>query len=215
MTHPKLSIERNIMRTVTCLLLLALAPVVSRAQNQPQGDLIGGTPGTNAKPATVSLSQTNGQAGAVGVAAVPKGALFGFDRLAGYPITMPDELTCNTNRPAWADAQVNALIPAAIRAADGKTVTVEGFMMPVTFGEKGKVTSFLLTMNQPSCCYGGASQIHEFVVVRAPGPGVGCFMDGPVRVQGTLHVGAEREGGVLSSVYRLDEDEGSPPKPQY
>jgi hypothetical protein len=187
------------MRTPFLISILVVSPLFSApCFGQAQGDLIGGPPAT--KPAPSSTTPTP-QAASTNA---PGEAVLGFDRLAGFPFEVNEELGYNTNRPAWADAQVNAMIPAGIRATDGKKVVVEGFMMPVSFDDKGKLTSFLLTKNQPSCCYGGASQIHEFVQVNVSGPGVKWNMDDPIRVQGVLHVGAKRENGALSSVYRLD-----------
>jgi hypothetical protein len=132
------------------------------------------------------------------------GALVGFDVLAGFAITLAPELETNTNG-AWADAQVNALIPENIRALDRHDVSVEGFMIPVQM-ENGKVTEFLLSKNPPACCYGGMPQIHEWVKVHVKSPGVEWEQYNIVRARGILRVGAERVDGTLTSIYRMETD---------
>jgi len=132
------------------------------------------------------------------------GAVVGFDVLAGYDMNLTLELAMNTNGAA-ADAKVNAMIPANIRALDHRVVSVDGFMIPAQM-EKDKVTEFLLSRNPPACCYGGVPQIHEWVKVRVKPPGVAPEEYNIVRAHGILSVGAERLDGALTSVYRMDAD---------
>jgi len=130
------------------------------------------------------------------------GDIVGFDQLAGFKVKLNNDLLLNTNRPAWADEQVNAMIPARIQAATGKKISVDGFMIPLEY--KGReVTKFILAMNQNTCCFGGNPQVHEFIIVTAPGDGVADQMDIPLRVSGVLQVGAFRHHGTLSGIYRL------------
>jgi hypothetical protein len=133
------------------------------------------------------------------------GANIGFDVLAGYSIPLTPELENNTNG-AWADAQVNAMIPANIKALDRRKVSVDGFMIPAQM-ENGKVTEFLLSRNPPACCYGGTPLIHEWVKVRVKLPGIDPEDYNVVRAHGVLRVGAERLDGTLTSVYRMDADQ--------
>jgi len=134
---------------------------------------------------------------------IQDGDFVGFDQLAGFKVTLNNELLFNTNRPAWADQQVGAMIPERIRAADGKLVSVDGFMIPLEYNGK-KVSKFILAVNQNTCCFGGNPQIHEFIIVSVAGAGVNDEMDIPLRVKGVLHVGAFRSNGTLSGIYRLE-----------
>ena len=130
------------------------------------------------------------------------GDIVGFDQLAGFKVKLTNELLLNTNQPAWADDQVNAQIPTRIKAASGKKIGVDGFMIPLEY--KGRqVTKFILAMNQNTCCFGGNPQVHEFIIVTDPGDGVEDQMDIPLRVTGHLQVGAFRHQGTLSGIYRL------------
>jgi hypothetical protein len=134
---------------------------------------------------------------------IQDGDVVGFDQLAGFKVTLNNELLFNTNRPAWADQQVSSMIPERIRAADGRDVSVDGFMIPLEYKGR-KVSKFILAMNQNTCCFGGNPQIHEFIIVSAAGAGVNNEMDIPLRVKGVLHVGIVRSQGKLSGIYRLD-----------
>ena len=132
------------------------------------------------------------------------GALVGFDVLAGYEINITPDLDMNTNGAA-ADAKVNAMIPANIRALDCREVAVDGFMIPSQM-ENGKVTEFLLSRNPPACCYGGVPMIHEWIKVRVKTPGVDYEEYNIVRAHGVLRVGPERVDGSLASIYRMEAD---------
>jgi hypothetical protein len=134
---------------------------------------------------------------------IQDGDIVGFDQLAGFKVALNNDLLFNTNRPAWADERVNAMIPERIRAADDKSVSVDGFMIPLEYSGK-KVSRFILAMNQNTCCFGGNPQVHEFIIVSAPVGGANDEMDVPLRIKGVLHVGAFRSNGKLSGVYRLD-----------
>jgi hypothetical protein len=133
---------------------------------------------------------------------IQDGDFVGFDQLAGFKVTLNNELLFNTNRPAWADAQISAMIPERIRAADGKLINVDGFMIPLEYNGK-KVSKFILAMNQNTCCFGGNPQIHEFIIVSVAGAGANDEMDIPLRVKGVLHVGVRRSNGKLAGVYQL------------
>jgi len=182
--------------SVAVHLVLALGVTAANAtdvseDSSLQGDLIepiGKTP-VNIAPAPTNTIQS--------------GDFVGFGQLAGFKVTLNNELLFNTNQPAWADAQIMVMIPDRIRAADGKLVNVDGFMIPLEYNGK-KVSKFILAMNQNTCCFGGNPQIHEFIIVTVAGAGVNDEMDIPLRVKGVLHVAVIRNQGKLSGIYRLD-----------
>lgn len=176
-----------------------------QAQNPPRGDSIGGAAfvSTN-KPTQSTIIQTNAVFAPIIRTNAAGELVIGFDALSGYPMQLPDNLISNTNQAAWADRQVNVMIPASIKSLNGKKVRIEGFMLPTNWGAKGKVTNFLLMRNQISCCYGGPSQVHEFVTIRIQGKGVSSEMESTILVGGVLHVGAIRENGQLVGIYSLE-----------
>ena len=138
------------------------------------------------------------------------GSLVGFDKLAGFAMPLTDELLSSTNS-AEANSQVDALIPANIRALDHRNISVEGFMVPVEF-EKDKTVEFMLVQAPFGCCFGPPPQIHELIRVRVKPPGISPVMFEPARARGTFYVGAQRQSGFLSSIYRMDADSVTKPK---
>ena len=155
-----------------------------------------GDPKTN----SASISQTR----------LADGSLVGFDKLAGFAMPLTDELMSSTNS-AEANSQVDAMIPANIRALDHRNISVEGFMVPVEF-EKDKTVEFMLVQAPFGCCFGAPPQIHELIRVRVKPPGISPVMFEPARARGTFYVGAQRESGFLSSIYRMDADSVTKPK---
>ena len=97
----------------------------------------------------------------------------------------------------------NADIPQPYRDLDGKRVMLAGEMyMPDT--ASGPVGRFELCYSIANCCVGGPPRVQHFVFARVqPGSRV-AYTQGVVNVTGTLHVGVERSGGEVSSVYRMD-----------
>jgi hypothetical protein len=173
-------------------LLAAVLPV--NAQSVPkaaaiQGDSIDGTLAPTVAPASsnIVIQATGGVVNA------------DFETLASYTFNVPDMTA--TNHPSVSQAEKQ--IPATIKKLDGKTVRIRGFMMPVK-EVQGKTTEFLITRSQPSCCFSGATEITEFVTVKAPGKGFDTMMDDPISIEGTLHVGAVVDSGFIVGLYQLD-----------
>ena len=154
---------------------------------------------TNAAPI---LAKTNLVVVTNRVAEFKDGSLFGFEKLAGYTIQIAEHLDYATNAPL-ADVEVNGKIPANIRAMDGRTILVSGYMTPLDYNG-GKTKQFILSRNPSGCCYGDMPLIHEMIEVRMKGEGVPVFSYVPVQVQGVLRVGAKRNGEALACIYRLD-----------
>ena len=130
----------------------------------------------------------------------------GFDKLAGYPIEISDELLGPvTNNLAAITARTEALIPDAVKAFSKKRVALRGFMLPLKV-EGGLVTELLIMKDQSMCCYGTVPKIHEWVSVKMTEKGIKPVMDQPVMLFGTLYVGEMRENGYLTGIYRMDGD---------
>ncbi len=122
-----------------------------------------------------------------------------FDLLAAFSFDLPDSPITND----VLKASIEKHIPDSIKKLDGKMVKVTGFMM-ATKEDAGRVTQFLVTRNQPSCCYSGATALNEFVDVKMAGKGVHESRDEPIAVEGKLHVGLVIDGGYVSGVYTME-----------
>jgi hypothetical protein len=188
-------IHHNSVHAALAGLLLAAAwpagaQTLAAAKPAPiQGDSIDASPPPAAAPSASNVvSQTE------------SGVLDAdFETLASYAFAMPDRSA--TNHPSVSQAEKQ--IPAAIRKLDGKTVRIRGFMMPVK-ELQGKTTEFMIMRGQPSCCFSGATEITEFVTVKAPGKGFDTMMDDAITIQGTLHVGAIVDSGFIVGLYQMD-----------
>jgi hypothetical protein len=97
-------------------------------------------------------------------------------------------------------------IPRVYRGLDGKRVELSGeIYLPNTAG--GPLDKFQLVYSIAACCFGGPPRVQCFVNATVM-PGPKCdYIRGIVNVVGTLHVGVERVGGQVASVYRMDVEE--------
>lgn len=168
-------------------------PIVRAATNAPAVGL------TNAAAADPAAPSTNAPA-------KPGGPMsLGFDKLAGFNYVVP-EYTGTTPPPAPDTNQ----IPATVRALDGKTVAVKGFMLPLKVKD-GKVQELLLMRDQSMCCFGAVPKINEFLTVKMTGEGTRAVMDQAVTLVGKLKVGEFSENGYLLGIYQLDADRAEGP----
>lgn len=93
--------------------------------------------------------------------------------------------------------------PASVLALDGKSVVMEGFMIPLEMDAENRVSVFFLARNTLACCQGRIPDINEVVEVSFEEP-VKFSPDILLRVKGSFHVGEVfDEFGYLMSVYRM------------
>ena len=135
--------------------------------------------------------------------------------LTGPPDGLADEVTWVTMAQladfpvedvAHSPELLEARIPDAIKALNGKQIVVDGFMYPLD-SKEGKVTELILFRHFETCCFGGSPLPHDFIAVT--------MVDGNtawagysfelVRTEGRLEVGVKTdELGNLESIYRLE-----------
>jgi hypothetical protein len=188
---------------LTTLLVVGLL-TMPHAHAQVRGESIFGSAETNSNiKALVLPVQTKDKTTPAARTNLTAGEFVGFDQLSAFDMNLTDDLELNTNNPAWADAKVNAMIPARVRALDSRDISVEGFMLPVEF-EKNKVVEFMLARDPMGCCYSTVPEINQFIYVRVKPPGVEPVIFNTSRARGVFHVGAERGNGALTTIYRMD-----------
>jgi hypothetical protein len=101
-------------------------------------------------------------------------------------------------------------VPAIYRALDGKKVALEGFPYP-TNNSADEVPEFEIVYNIAKCCFGGPPKVQERVYVHTrDGSSVPAYFYRYSSVEGTLHVEAHKEGGLVTSLYTLELDKVSP-----
>lgn len=94
-------------------------------------------------------------------------------------------------------------IPKEFRDLDGKRVQVTGQMW-APFRADGRVHDFDLVYSIASCCFSGPPRLQHIVKAKAPQGVTFPYSAGRVVVTGTLHVGVQRDGEVIDSIYRMD-----------
>jgi hypothetical protein len=125
----------------------------------------------------------------------------GFEHLASYAYPMPSD--SNQPKPGSTDG-----IPGKVRELDGKRVCIEGYMLPMKLND-GLVNEFLLIRSPMVCCYGAIPATNEWVVVKMK-TGTSPVMDVPIKLYGTLHVGAVYEDTSFAGLYAVDGEKVAP-----
>ena len=95
----------------------------------------------------------------------------------------------------------NTPIPAEIRALDGQTVEMIGFMVPLS--EVQNITQFTLAPSLWGCCYGQPPAVNHMIVVNMPKGQTSKFYSGAISVRGVFHCGETRQEGYLVSLYTI------------
>jgi hypothetical protein len=170
-----------------------------------QGDLIGPPIHDPASVATAppQFASTNFSAAAIAKASSSDTA--GFDKLAGFPFKVTDDMIIGTGDAQANSREIATQIPSSVKALNEKEVSITGFMLP-TKVDDGKAIEFLLLKNQSMCCYGLTPNLNEYVSVRLTGQGVKPVMDRLITVSGKLHVGEMRQSRLLVGLYQLEGD---------
>lgn len=94
-------------------------------------------------------------------------------------------------------------IPKEFRDLDGKRVEVAGQMW-APLNADGTVRDFNLVYSIASCCFSGPPRVQHIVKAKARDGASFPYSAGRVVVTGTLHVGVQRQGEVIDSIYRMD-----------
>ena len=97
-------------------------------------------------------------------------------------------------------------VPKNLREKSGKTVAVEGFMLPTVVDENNLVKEFLLLPDQMSCCFGKSPEPNGWVVVTSS-EGVEVLMDQIIRVNGNLTVEERWDEEFFVGLYHMDCEE--------
>jgi hypothetical protein len=94
-----------------------------------------------------------------------------------------------------------APLPAEVQALNGRDVAIFGFML--SLGDRDRLSELVLVESLCGCCFGSVPEVNQTILVRvAPDARVG-YSAAPQLVTGRLEVGEEREGGFVTSLYRI------------
>jgi len=94
-------------------------------------------------------------------------------------------------------------LPETVTKYDGKSVQLTGFMKREDGGE-GETAEFLLVNDACGC--NGTPKLNEIVFCAMPEGKLAKVQPGVVKLTGTFHVGEEKDGDVVLSIYSVDVD---------
>jgi hypothetical protein len=92
-------------------------------------------------------------------------------------------------------------LPGEVLAWAGREVGIFGFMM--TLGDAERSPQFVLVESLWGCCFGSVPELNQTILVRVADGAAAEYSAAPLLVTGRLEVGEEREGGFVTSVYRI------------
>ena len=95
-----------------------------------------------------------------------------------------------------------ATIPADVKALDGATVRLRGYMIALDAAEN--ISKFALVPSLFNCCYGQAPQVQHTIVVNCPKGKAVSFYPDELIVQGKLKVEIAKDGGYIVSIFSVE-----------
>ena len=95
-------------------------------------------------------------------------------------------------------------LPEKIRALDGKTITMIGFLQPEY--DYTDIAKFTLVASHWSCCYGVPAGLSGSVLVQLRDDAERMSLTVlPLRVEGRFRIEEMKDSGIVFSIYALDE----------
>ena len=137
-----------------------------------------------------------------------------FEQLSSYPLKVDDYAKLSTPE-GLAELALNSQIPETILVLHGRSVAIEGFMLPVV-SEKGWISEFMLLRDTQACCFGVIPELNEWVYVKVNSEGKGVkskrkkvrFLNNvPVTVKGKLLVGSQIDPNTGVNIYVMQADD--------
>lgn len=120
----------------------------------------------------------------------------------GIDISLPpDHERVTWNQLGGFPYQEGQALPADVQALAGRKVGIPGFML--TLGDTEAVREFVLVESLWGCCFGSVPEVNQTVMVRMRAGEAAGYTATPLIATGVLEVGEEREGGFVTSLYRL------------
>jgi hypothetical protein len=97
-------------------------------------------------------------------------------------------------------------LPEAVKALEGKRVTMRGFLMPLS--EYDDIHEFDLVASHMTCCFGVPAGLEGMVLVRIASARGLPNTNEPIEVTGTFHARETTEQGYVLSIFEIDEATG-------
>lgn len=92
-------------------------------------------------------------------------------------------------------------LPAEVQALDGHDIGIFGFML--SLGDAENLSELVLVESLWGCCFGSVPEVNQTILVRVDPNAPVQYSAAPQLVTGRLEVGEERQGGFVTSLYRI------------
>jgi len=92
-------------------------------------------------------------------------------------------------------------IPVDVKELDGVPIRLRGFIVPTD--QAGELTHFALVPSLFNCCFGQPPQIEHTIMITCEKGVTAHLTAQEVLVEGTLHVGEEKDDGYVVSIFRV------------
>lgn len=92
-------------------------------------------------------------------------------------------------------------LPAEVQSLNGHDVGIFGFML--SLGEGASMSELVLVESLWGCCFGSVPEVNQTILVRVAPDASVAYSAAPQLVTGRLEVGEERQGGFVTSLYRI------------
>jgi hypothetical protein len=100
------------------------------------------------------------------------------------------------------DADKGGNIPEDVKALNGATLRLNGFMIPMD--QATNISQFALVPSLFACCFGQPPQIQHTIIVNCPkGKAVAYYPD-EISVEGKLKVDEKKEDGFIVSIFEME-----------
>jgi len=100
------------------------------------------------------------------------------------------------------DADKGGNIPADVKALEGMTIKLKGFMIPID--QTDNITEFALVPSLFACCFGQPPQLQHTIVCKAPARKSVSYYPDELVVEGKLKVEEKKDDGFIISIFEVD-----------
>jgi len=138
-----------------------------------------------------------------GTSLLPTYPFIRFSTLASFDVPYAADIFTHAAKPQLSNQALE--VPAEVKALHGTTISVRGYMLPITVTKEG-VRKFILTATMDACHWGMIGLANEWMVVEMAKGTVPYVRMQPVVMFGRLSVEPQWRGTTLAGLYQLRAD---------
>lgn len=100
------------------------------------------------------------------------------------------------------DADKGGNIPDDVKAMDGATLRLSGYMIPMD--QADSITQFALVPSLFACCFGQPPQLQHTIIVNTPSGKAVSYSADEIVVEGRLHIEEKKDDGFIVSIFEME-----------